>query len=74
MSDASFTSADYAILTEDGPNQKYTSVKNFYTPIVYESKTFTPSQLKISIYEKIPSHVLRLQKRLDMISEEHQFQ
>ena len=47
--DASFTAAGYVILTEDDPNQKYTSVKNSYAPIAYGSKTFIPSQLKMSI-------------------------
>ena len=52
LTDASFTAAGYAILTEDDPNQKYTSVKMSYAPIAYGSKVFTPSQLKISIYAK----------------------
>ena len=52
MTDASFTAAGFAILTEDDPNQKYTSVKKSYAPIAYGSKTFTPSQLKMSIYAK----------------------
>ena len=52
MTDASFTAAGYAILTEDDPNQRYSSVKKSYAPIAYGSKTFTPSQLKMSIYAK----------------------
>ena len=52
MTDASFTAAGYAILTEDDPNQKLTSVKKSYAPIAYGSKTFIPSQLKMSIYAK----------------------
>ena len=32
MTDASFTAAGYAILTEDDPNQKYSSVKKSYAP------------------------------------------
>ena len=52
MTDANFTAAGYAILTEDDPNQKYTSVKKSYAPIAYGSKFFTPSQLKMSIYAK----------------------
>ena len=52
MTDASFTAAGYAILTEDDPNQKYSSVKKSYAPIAYGSKTFTPSQLKMSKYAK----------------------
>ena len=52
MTDASFTAAGYAILTEDDPNQKDSSVKKSYAPIAYGSKTFTPSQLKMYIYAK----------------------
>ena len=52
MTDASFTAAGYATLTEDDPNQKYSSVKESYAPIAYGSKTFTSSQLKMSIYAK----------------------
>ena len=33
MTDASFTSAGFAILTEDHPNQKYTSVRKSYAQI-----------------------------------------
>ena len=52
MTYASFTAAGYAILTEDDPNQKYTSVKKSYAPVAYGSKSFTHSQLKFSIYAK----------------------
>ena len=52
MTDTSFTAAGYAILIEDEPNQKFTSVKKSYALIAYGSKTFTPSQLKMSIYAK----------------------
>ena len=52
MTDASFTAAGYAILTEYDPNQKDTSVKKSYAPIAYGLKTFIPSQLKMSIYAK----------------------
>ena len=52
MTEASFTAAGYAILTEDDTNQKYTYVKKSYAPIAYGSKTFSPSHLKMSIYAK----------------------
>ena len=52
MMDASFTAAGYAILTEDDPTQKYTSVKKSDAPIEYGSKNSTPSLLKVSIYAK----------------------
>ena len=48
----SFAAAGYAILTEDDPNQNFTSVKKSYAPKPYISKTFTPSQLKMLIYAK----------------------
>ena len=52
MTDASFTAAGYAILTEDDPNHKCTSVQKSYAPIGYELKAFTHSQLKMSKYAK----------------------
>ena len=52
MTDASFQAAGYAVLIEDDPNQKYTSTRKTYAPIAYRSKTFSPSQIKMSIYAK----------------------
>ena len=52
MTDASFQAARYAVLIEDDPNQKYTSTRKTYAPIAYGSKTYTPSQIKMSIYAK----------------------
>ena len=52
MTNASFQAADYAVLIENDPNQKYTSTRKAYAPIAYGSKTFSPSQIKISIYAK----------------------
>ena len=52
MIDASFQAAGYAVLIEDDPNQKYTSTRKTYAPIAYGSKTFSPTQIKISIYAK----------------------
>ena len=52
MTDASFSAAGYALLTEDDPEQNYTSLRKAYAPIAYGSKTFTPSQLKMSKYAK----------------------
>ena len=52
MSDASFTPFGNAILPEDSQNQKFISVKKSNAPIAYGSKIFTPSQLKLSAYEK----------------------
>ena len=50
MTDASFQAAGYAVLIEDDPNQKYTSTRKTYAPIAYGSKTYSPSQIKMSIY------------------------
>ena len=52
MTDASFQAAGYAVLKEDEPNQKYTSTRKSDTPIAYGSKTYSPSQIKLSIYAK----------------------
>ena len=50
MADASFGAAGYAVLIEDDPNQKFTSLRKSYAPVAYGSKTLTPAQIKMSIY------------------------
>ena len=52
MTGASFTAAGYAILIEDDPLEKYKSTRKAYAPVAYGSKTFSPVQLKMSIYAK----------------------
>ena len=52
MSDASFTAAGYAVMIEDDPNQKLQSKRKTYAPIAFGSKTFNPTQTKMSIYAK----------------------
>ena len=52
MTDATFQAAGYAVLIGDDPNQKYTSTRKNYAPIAYGSKTYSPSQIKTSIYAK----------------------
>ena len=52
MTDASFQAAGYAVLIEDDPSQKYTSTRKTYAPMSYSSKTYSPSQIKMSIYAK----------------------
>ena len=52
MTDASFQAAGYAVLIEDNQNQKHTSTRKTYAPIGYGSKTYAPSQIKMSIYAK----------------------
>ena len=50
MTDASFGAAGYAVLIEDDPSQKFTSIRKSYAPVAYGSKSFTPAQMKMSIY------------------------
>ena len=52
MTVASFQAAGYVVLIEDDPNQKYTSTRKTYDPIAYGSKTYSPSQIKMSINAK----------------------
>ena len=52
ISDASFTAAGYAIMIEDDPNQKLQSKRKTYAPRAFGSKTFNPTQTKLSIYVK----------------------
>ena len=52
MTDARLGEAGYAVLIEDDPNQKFTSLRKSYAPVAYGSKTFTPAQIKMSIYAK----------------------
>ena len=52
MTDASFQAPGYAVLLEDDPHQKYTSSRKTYAPIAYGLKTYSPSQVKTSIYAK----------------------
>ena len=50
MTDASFGAAGYAVLIEDDPNQKFTSLRKSYAPVAYGSKT--NQKIKKSIYAK----------------------
>ena len=52
MTDASFSAAGYAVLIEDDPLEKYTSTRKTFATVAYGSKTFSPTQLKMSIYAK----------------------
>ena len=52
MTGASFQAVGYAVLIVDDPNQKYTSTRKTYAPIAYGSKTYSPSQIKMSICAK----------------------
>ena len=52
MTDASFTSAGYALMIEDNPDQKIQSKRKTYAPVAFGSKIFSPTQLQMSIYSK----------------------
>ena len=52
MTDASFSAAGFAVLIEDDPLEKYTSTMKTFAPVANGSKTFSPTQLKMSIYAK----------------------
>ena len=52
MTDASFRSAGYALMIEDNPNKKIQSKRKTYAPVAFGSKTFSPAELKMSIYSK----------------------
>ena len=52
MTDPNFFAAVYAVLIEDDTLEKYTSTRKAFAPLAYGSKTFSPAQLKSSIYAK----------------------
>ena len=52
MADASFRSAGCALMIEDNPDQSIQSKRKTYAPVAFESKIFSPAQLKMSIYSK----------------------
>ena len=52
MTDANFQAAGSAVLIEDDPDQKYSSTRKTYAPIAHDLKTYSPSQIKMSIYAK----------------------
>ena len=48
MTDASFRSAEYALLIENNPDQKKQSKRKTYAPVAFGSKLFSLGQLKLS--------------------------
>ena len=52
ITDASFRSAGYALMIEDNPDEKIQSKRKTYAPVAFGSKSFSPAQLKMSIYSK----------------------
>ena len=52
MTDACFSAVGYALMTEDNPEQKLQSKLKTNAPVAFGSKTFSPAQIKFSIYAK----------------------
>ena len=52
MTDASFRCAGYALMIENNPDQKIQSKRKTYAPVGFGSKSFSPAQLKMSIYSE----------------------
>ena len=52
MTDASFRSAEYALMIENNPDQKIQSKRKTYAPVAFGSKIFSSTELKMSIYSK----------------------
>ena len=48
MTDASVSAAGYAVLIEDDTMEKHSSTQKTFAPVAYRSKTFSPTQLKMS--------------------------
>ena len=53
MTDESFRSAGYALMTEINSDQKVQSKRKTYAPVSFGSNVFSPSQLKMLIYSKV---------------------
>ena len=52
MTNASFSTAEYAVLIEKDPLEKYTSTRKAFVPVAFGYKTFNHTKLKMSIYTK----------------------
>ena len=52
MTDANFKNAGYALMIEENPEEKISSVRKTYAPVAFGSKTFSSSQINLSIYSK----------------------
>ena len=53
LTDASFGAAVYAVLIEDDPNQKFTSIRKSYAPFAYGSKFFTRPDKDVHLRKRI---------------------
>ena len=59
MTDANFKNAGYALMIEEkNADEKLTSLKKTYAPVAFSSKTFSPSQIKMSIYARVRGHII----------------
>ena len=52
MTDASFRTAGYDLMTKNTPDQKKESKWKTYVPVTFGSKIFSPAQFKMSTYSK----------------------
>ena len=52
ITDVSFTSAGYAFMIEDSPDQQIQSKRKTYAPLAFRPKTFSLGQLKRSLFSK----------------------
>ena len=52
MTDESFVAAAHALMTEHDTEQNVKSKRKTYAPVAFGSKTYNPSQTKLSIYAK----------------------
>ena len=62
MTDASFTATGHAILTEDDPNQKYSSVKKSYAPIAWVKDIYAIATWNVDIRQGSFSFLLCIQR------------
>ena len=52
MTDASFADAVYAVLIEDDPNQKFTSLRKSYAPVAFGQKLHPSPNQDVNIRQK----------------------
>ena len=52
MTDASLRASGYALMIEENDERKLLSKRKTFAPVAFESRVFSPAQLKMSIYCK----------------------
>ena len=62
LTEIGFHAAGHEVLTEDNPNQKFTSTRKTYAPVANGSSTLTTSKLKMSNYAKNFCDLLGIQR------------